>query len=285
MGNIDKVKVLIIAAMVLSVLLVGYMIVDYFVPDAQTEHQGVAFAAPDIEVRRASYDSKLDAYRELKEERQENPVEVINPFVVDIGPADTTVSKTISIVPEKVVYKEKKRTYSATPDPEETEIMQRTPKRLAFSNIEKKETLKTEPMELLVRFGDTDKVVSGSVIYLRTIDEYMFNSKTIPANTLIEGTVALSSSRLHIIVETIRVESKTVANKLFAYDMHGTKGLAVNLGVENDIANDALNTGIEEASRALNVPVISQLVPSSAKKMANAPTVEINKGGKFYLKQ
>ena len=293
----DKEKVYIVVG--LSVVILGIIVSLYFYysggsTTSTARAYGMDFAPPSPSEQREQFKSKLEAYKE-KEQEKNNPVIVTNPFKIeetaedensDISNTPVDQGRVEPNTPAKNYVQTKKKEENIVPESieQEPEVKRR---RVGFAQKDsgtKKDDNGNYYAELVVRFGQEDKVKTGTLVYMRTIDAYKTANGIIPSNTLITGTASLEGSRLLINVEAVKVSSKVMAKNLLAYDLQGNLGLPVNASIENEVTNDAINEGINEASSAVNIPIISSLGSGSIKKITNASTVEIHKGGKFILK-
>lgn len=289
MGKIDKGKIIIVASM--SVVVIGICIglyMHYTRSDAtELTTNGFEFSPPSALSERKEFKSKLDAYKK-KEQAKNNPVMVTNPFQLDTKEDSIIVLKSEgeSIQEEKSVKEESPINKKEKKQVGQEPVVEQKRRRVGFAQ-KKTQSAKIDKnyyAELKVRISQSDKVKTGTLIYMRTIDSYKSAMGVIPSNTLITGKASLEGSRLFISVEAVKVSTGVLAKNLLAFDLQGNLGLPINASIENEVTNDVINEGIDEASSALNIPIISSLGSNSLKKITNATSVEIHKGGKFILK-
>ncbi len=138
---------------------------------------------------------------------------------------------------------------------------------------------------LKVAILQTQKVKTGDIILLRTIESGSLNGKTIPSNTIVEGNVRLSKNRMDIIVEALQVGESTTYCDLYAYTLTGNQGLSLNNEINYEIKNDATATIVDEVAQTVNVPYLGALTQAATRKKISDPVVELRKGTKMVLKQ
>ncbi len=138
---------------------------------------------------------------------------------------------------------------------------------------------------LKVAILQTQKVKTGDIILLRTIESGRFKGKTIPSNTIVEGNVRLSKNRMDIIVEALQVGESTTYCDLYAYTLTGNQGLSLNNEINYEIKNDATATIVDEVAQTVNVPYLGALTQAATRKKISDPVVELRKGTKMVLKQ
>ena len=138
---------------------------------------------------------------------------------------------------------------------------------------------------LKVAILQTQKVKTGDIILLRTIESGSLNGKTIPSNTIVEGNVRLSKNRMDIIVEALQVGESTTYCDLYAYTLTGNQGLSLNNEINYEIKNDATAAIVDEMAQSVNVPYLGALTEAATRKKIADPVVELRKGTKMVLKQ
>jgi conjugative transposon TraM protein len=96
--------------------------------------------------------------------------------------------------------------------------------------------------------GEGIRVSNGSNIKLRLLTETYLevkgNKYVLAANTLINGLVRLADDRVHIVVQSIRLNNAVLPVEMLAYDMDGTQGLHIpNLMDKNLLGRELANAG------------------------------------------
>jgi hypothetical protein len=153
-----------------------------------------------------------------------------------------------------------------TPNEEDPEIQQLTGMMEKILDIQHPERLKEKYEPPAVEKPDSvfqaipaiiegdQKVTVGSVIRLRLQDTIELNGQTIPEGQLLFGTAVLTSQRILLDINTIRLGTSIIPVSLSVYGLDGIKGI----DAPEAVFNEAASIGAGSVVRDIRLPGIDQ---------------------------
>lgn len=146
-------------------------------------------------------------------------------------------------------------------------------------------TSKTSTMSIPVVVQESMALKTGSSIKLRMTETTSVNGHTIPANTFVYGDVSIRSNTIQIEVESIPFQDQIIGVQLSAYDLNGNEGLIIEGGLDKEIKEDVLQETVDEVQDRINIPLLNNVLFSSARKQIRDQAIPISAGYKFYLSE
>lgn len=138
---------------------------------------------------------------------------------------------------------------------------------------------------------EDQKITSGSVVKLVTIERLTIGGLNIPAGKLIFGVASLNEQRLQIEIKTITNHNYVLPVELTVYDLDGLEGIYAPGAVELDAAKQSTNQALQEldilsmnpsiGAQAANVGI--QTTKSILARKAKAVSVTVKSGHQVLL--
>jgi conjugative transposon TraM protein len=110
---------------------------------------------------------------------------------------------------------------------------------------------------------EDQKITSGSVVKLLTLEPITIGIENIPQGKLIFGVASINEQRLQILIRTITNHNSVLPVDLTVYDLDGLEGIYAPGAVERDAAKQSTNQALQELD-------ILSLNPSIGAQAANA---------------
>ena len=92
---------------------------------------------------------------------------------------------------------------------------------------------------------EAQKLQQGSVVKMRTLENFYVQAFCIPAGSLVYGVVSIVNERLRIKVSTVRKDNQLVHVSLSVYDMDGLEGIYAPGSVSRDAAKESAGDGLQ----------------------------------------
>ena len=138
---------------------------------------------------------------------------------------------------------------------------------------------------------EDQKITSGSVVKLVTLEPLTIGGKNIPVGKLIFGLASLSEQRLQVEIKTITNHNYVLPVELTVYDLDGLEGIYAPGAVERDAAKQSTNQALQEldilsmnpsiGAQAANVGI--QTTKSILGRKAKAVSVTVKSGHQVLL--
>lgn len=110
---------------------------------------------------------------------------------------------------------------------------------------------------------EDQKITSGSIVKLVTLESITIGTENIPQGKLIFGVASINDQRLQIVIRTITNHNSVLPVDLTVYDLDGLEGIYAPGAVERDAAKQSTNQALQELD-------ILSLNPSIGAQAANA---------------
>lgn len=140
--------------------------------------------------------------------------------------------------------------------------MRATPEHIAFYGLEAPQ-VETANNGITAVIHETQTLVSGANVKLRTTQDMYLQGKLIPAGTFVAGLTALNGERLQIHVTHVRFQDAVFPVDLAVFSLDGIEGIHIR----GAISRDAAKQGADDALQTLQM---SSLDPSITAQAASA---------------
>lgn len=117
---------------------------------------------------------------------------------------------------------------------------------------------------------DTQKLLAGSAVRLRLLNDIAINGRPVPKNQFAYGTCSINGERLTIEITSIRTGNSLLPVSLSVYDLDGLEGIHIPGAITRDAAKEASGNALQ------NIQLMS-LDPSIGAQAASAG-IEAAKG-------
>ncbi len=127
------------------------------------------------------------------------------------------------------------------------------------------------------------KIKSGATVHIRTKEEGVVSGVKLPKNSFLSGIARFTNERVMISIKSMKVNGKIYQTDITAYEEDGLEGLYIPGGINQEIAQDAINQGM---NRGLSVTTpIGSINTGGINKKINDAVVTIRNGYDILLKQ
>ena len=130
-----------------------------------------------------------------------------------------------------------------------------------------------------------EKIKDGDKISIVIDEAIQIGDEIFPEDSELFGTISFQKKRGIIKISRIMKGSNAMSCNIDAYDMDGYLGIALDIDIEQEIASDGVDEGINQAaSYGGNASrIAASLVSGAAKKIKSDPYVKIENKRKIYL--
>jgi len=130
-----------------------------------------------------------------------------------------------------------------------------------------------------------EKIKDGDKISIVIDEAIQIGDEIFPEDSELFGTISFQKKRGIIKISRIIKGSNAMSCNIDAYDMDGYLGIALDIDIEQEIASDGVDEGINQAaSYGGNASrIAASLVSGAAKKIKADPYVKIENKRKIYL--
>lgn len=107
-------------------------------------------------------------------------------------------------------------------------------------------------------------VINGSKVKLRILENIHSNTVTIAKNSYLYGIVSMSGDRVKIKIGSYKKGKKIIPLDLDVYDTDGFEGIYIPEGIDNELANESVEEGLQEMDNSIPAGTVGEILSSAA---------------------
>lgn len=144
---------------------------------------------------------------------------------------------------------------------------------------------RNDDMIYAVIHNGNKKVKTGTHIKIRVTKDSYYQGHFIPKNTYLTAITSPELERISVKITSIKTNDGYLNCRLLAYDERdGMKGLYTPSSVNDEIANDTKESGVNQTESRINIPIVGSISTNALSKKMKDNGIPLKDGTRLVLK-